>query len=61
MRTIWEAALDGGVEDPEEGTFWCVGNQSGLDLAERIYGNWERLLEIMEMTEEEWDGEIQQE
>ena len=61
LRTIWEASLDGGVEDPVEGTFWYVGIGCGSDLAERTYRDWERLVEIMEMTEEEWDGENQQE
>ena len=27
-------------------------------MAERTYRDWERLVEIMEMTEEEWDGEV---
>ena len=48
-------------ENFKEGTFWYVGIGCGSDLAERTYRDWERLVEIMEMTEEEWDGENQQE
>ena len=51
LRTIWNASLDRGVEDPLEGTVWDVYCQYGEP--EPIFGDWGRLVEILEVTEEE--------
>ena len=41
LRTIWDASLDRGVEDPLEGTVWDVYCQYGEP--EPIFGDWGRL------------------
>ena len=60
LRSIWEATVDETADNPMEGCSWCV-KSDGSGFAEWTYdGEWERLEEIMGMTEEEWWTQLEQ-
>ena len=55
--TIWEFSTDETTDVAADGTFWSVRLEKGGE--EWTYHDWERLEEIMGMTEEEWFEEVE--
>ena len=57
LQTIWEFSTDETTDVAADGTFWSVRFEKGGE--EWTYHDWERLEEIMGMTEEEWFEEME--
>ena len=57
LQTIWEFSTDETTDGAAEGTFWSVRFDKGGE--EWTNDDWERLKEIMGMTEEEWFEEVE--
>ena len=62
LRSIWEAGVEQIGDNPMDmvGNFWSVKSHGGVHV-EFTYGeDWERLEEIMDMTEEDWCTQLEQ-
>ena len=57
LQSIWEFSTDETTDVAADGTFWSVRLEKGGE--EWTYDDWERLEEIMGMTEEEWFEEVE--
>ena len=57
LQSIWEFSTDETTDVAADGTSWRMRFEKGGE--EWTYDDWERLGEIMGMTEEEWFEEVE--
>ena len=61
LRSIWEAGVEHIGDNPFEDNYWSVKSQGSVRV-EFTYGQeGKRLEEIMDMTEEDWCTQLEQE